>query len=145
MHILFWVFSHLANRSILGKSPGFSCFVLVLISYQVYSANQLALQKAGTPSKGIGPLLCLSGLFFLVWGSKLDLINALRLEPSIQKGDQWGFEGSLYSFWFWKATPSSALMETVPTNEHRPLVLRLLLTMLLKLNGQWDPIVSLRL
>lgn len=116
----------------------FSCFVLVLLAFHVYTANRLTLQMAGPPQKSVGPLLCLSGLFFLVWGSKLDLIHSFG--SSVPYWDQWGFEGPLYSAVVEGRLDLSALFAS--SNEHRPFVLRLLLATLFELNGQWDPIVT---
>lgn len=115
----------------------FSCLLLVLTGCMLYSANRVTLERAGAPSTGIGPVLCLAGLFFLVWGSKLNLINAFASD--VPFWDQWDFEGLLYPAVLGGTLDPSILFQ--PHNEHRPLFTRLLSIMLLKLNGQWDPIV----
>ncbi len=117
----------------------FACLLLVLIGCMLSSANRIALERAGAPSAGIGPVLCLAGLFFLVWGSKLNLINAFGSD--VPFWDQWHFEGLLYPPVLEGTLDPSVLFH--PHNEHRPLFTRLLNIMLLKLNGQWDPIVEM--
>ncbi len=103
------------------------------------SANRVTLERAGAPSSGIGPVLCLAGLFFLVWGSKLNLINAFGSD--VPFWDQWGMEGSLFPAALDGTLDPSILFQ--PANVHRIFFLRLLSIMLLKLNGQWDPIVEM--
>ncbi len=129
---------HLANWSTQEVS-WFSCLVLVLIGCMLYSANKVTLQGAGAHSTGIGPVLCLAGLFFLVWGSKLDLINAFGSD--VPFWDQWGFEGLLYPAVLRGTLDPSSLF--LPHAEHSILFTRLLSVVLFKLNGQWDPIVEM--
>ncbi|MFZ0930320.1 MAG: hypothetical protein WAN11_17065 [Syntrophobacteraceae bacterium] len=115
----------------------FSCLLLVLTGCMLFSANRVALGRAGGPTVGIGPVLCLTGLFFLVWGSKLNLINAFGSD--VPFWDQWDFEGLLYPAVLGGTLDPYVLFQ--PHNEHRPLFTRLLSILILKLNGQWDPIV----
>ena len=117
----------------------FSCLLLVMTGCVLVSANRITLQRAGAPSAGVGPVFCLAGLFFLVWGSKLNLINAFGSD--VPFWDQWGIEGILYPAASEGALDPSFLFH--PHNVHRPLFLRLFNTMLLGLNGQWDPIVAM--
>ncbi|MGA3113210.1 MAG: hypothetical protein ABSF90_02120 [Syntrophobacteraceae bacterium] len=115
----------------------FSCLLLVLTGCMLFAANRVTLERAGAPSSGIGPVLCLAGLFLLIWGSKLNLINAFGSD--VPFWDQWGIEGILYPAVLQGKLHPSLLFQ--PYNEHRPLLTRLLSIMLLKLDGQWDPIV----
>ncbi len=118
----------------------FSCLLLVLIGCLLFSANRTTLQKAGAPSPGLGPLLCFAGLFFFVWGSKLNLINAFGSD--VPFWDQWGsLEGAFYPPVLEGTLDPWTLFHL--SNEHRPLFTRLFSIIILKLNGQWDPIVEM--
>jgi hypothetical protein len=117
----------------------FSCLLLALMGCMLFAANRITLERAGAPSAGIGPVLCLAGLFFLVWGSKLDLINAFGTD--IPFWDQWGIDGLLFPGVVEGTLDPSKLF--LPHGEHRILFTRLLNTVLFELNGQWDPIVEM--
>ncbi|HYA39767.1 MAG TPA: hypothetical protein VEF34_00560 [Syntrophobacteraceae bacterium] len=117
----------------------FSGLVLVLIICLIYRTNRLTLQRAVPASRGLGPTLCLSGLFLLIWGTKLNLIHDFGSD--IPFWDQWGLEAPLISSVLKGTLHPSELFD--PASEHRPLIMRLLDIMLLKLNGQWDPIVQM--
>jgi hypothetical protein len=79
------------------------------------------------------------GLFFLILGAKLDLINAFGSD--VPFWDPWGLEGGLFIPALEGRLDPSLLFRSY--GEHNVLVSRLLALMLLKLNGQWDPIVEL--
>ncbi len=117
----------------------FSFLIFLLTCWMLHSANRTTLHLAGAPSPCIGPILCLSGLFFLVLGSKLNLIHAFGSD--VPFWDQWPFEGLLFPSVLKSAMNPSILF--APHNEHRPLLTRLLDITLLKLNGQWDPVVEM--
>ena len=129
---------HLVNWS-MQDVAWFSCLLLVVVGCMLLSANRITSQCAGAPFPGIGPVLCLAGLFILVWGTKLNLINAFGSD--VPFWDQWHIDGMLFpSVLDGTLDPSSLFL---PHNEHRILFTRLLDILLLKLNGQWDPIAQM--
>ena len=137
MHILFWVFITPGKPVDSGSRLGFMlCAGFDKLSGLLGKPAHFA--EGRNPFKGYWTITLPVGALFFGVGFQTRSYQCFRLEALY--GDQWGFEGSLYSLVLEGRLGPSALI--VPTNEHRPLVLRLLLTMLLKLNGQWDPIVT---
>ena len=119
---------------------GLSLDCLILIGFILYAANRLTLDAAG-PLKGgrLGPFLCLAGLFTVILGAKLHLINAFGSD--VPYGDQWDAEAPSYSELLRGALDPSRLVGL--HNEHRFLFTRLLVLNLFDLNGQWDPLLQM--
>ncbi len=119
---------------------GLSLVCLIVIGFILRAANRLTLDAAGPPRGGrLGPLLCLAGLFTVILGAKLHLINAFGSDVPIH--DQWDGEGALYPLLIKGALDPYILVAI--HNEHRLLLTRLLLFNLLDLNGQWDPMLEM--
>jgi hypothetical protein len=123
-----------------GEVAGLSLDCLIVIGFIMYAANRLTLDAAGPPQGGrLGPFLCLAGLFTVILGAKLHLINAFGSD--VPFWDQWDAEAPSYSLLIKGALDPSRLVRY--HNEHRLLLTRLLLFNLFDLNGQWDPLLEM--
>ena len=91
------------------------------------------------PSKGFGPVFCLTGVFFCILGSRLHLIDAFGSD--VPFWDQWDIAGKLYPALTQGTLDPWRLF--APHGEHRILFARLFSLTFIKLNGQWDPIVEM--
>jgi hypothetical protein len=119
---------------------GLSLVCLIVIGFILHAANRLTLDAAGPPQGGrLRPLLCLAGLFTVILGAKLHLINAFGSDVPFY--DQWGLEAPVYSLLIKGALDPSSLVAN--HNEHRFLLTRLLVFNLFDLNGQWDPLLEM--
>ena len=116
-----------------------SLLLLTLAAWMVFSAYRVARQPFDELSSGIGPVLCLTGLFFLIWGTKLSLIHAFGSDLPLW--DIWEMEGNLFPKVLAGAIEPSAWFG--PHHNHRPFTTRLLFAMLFEINGQWDPFIDL--
>ncbi|MFZ0927002.1 MAG: hypothetical protein WAN11_00265 [Syntrophobacteraceae bacterium] len=125
-----------SGREVAGLS--FAC--LILIGFILRAANRLTLDAAGPPRGGrLGPFLCLAGLFTVILGAKLHLINAFGSD--VPFSDQWDGEAPFFSVLMKGALDPSDLVGT--ENEHRFFFTRLLVCNLFDLNGQWDPLLEM--
>jgi hypothetical protein len=117
-----------------------SLVCLIVIGFILRAANRLTLSAAGTPREGrLVPFLCLVGLFTVILGAKLHLINAFG--SGVPFFDQWDFEAPSYSSLIKGALDPSTLVAAF--SEHRFLLTRLLVFNLFDLNGQWDPVLEM--
>jgi hypothetical protein len=119
---------------------GLSLVCLIAIGFILRAANRVTLDAAGPPQGGqLWPFLCLAGLFTVILGAKLHLINAFGSD--VPFWDQWNVETPLYSEVIKGALDPSRLVAA--HNEHRFFITRLLLLDLFDLNGQWDPLLEM--
>jgi hypothetical protein len=104
----------------------------------LYFGNR-ATSASGSSSPGFAPLLCLAGVFFCILGSKLHMIYAFGSD--VPFWDQWDYTGKLYPA---VARGTLAPFRLIAAHgEHRVLFARLFALTLIKLNGQWDPLVEM--
>jgi len=119
---------------------GLSLVCLIVIGFILRAANRITLDAAGPPQGGrLGPFLCLAGLFTVILGAKLHLIDAFGSD--VPYYDQWDAEAPFYSLLIKGALDPSSLVAA--HNEHRFLLTRLLVFNLFDLNGQWDPLLEI--
>ena len=119
---------------------GLSLVCLIITGFILRAANRLTLDAAG-PLRGgrLAPFLCLAGLFTVILGAKLHLINAFGSD--VPFFDQWDGEAPFFSLLIKGALDPSSLVGT--ENEHRFFFTRLLVCNLFGLNGQWDPLLEM--